>query len=358
MLIAARSSHDFACCARATESARSKYASASPRPARREESDVSRRRRIRRRTSFPWMPRSPPALRRCSAAHRIGRASHGHLPRTNVQRRPTLAPVDRQALTPEAIVPIASRFFQRAQRATLLKSCFRFAERAPFRRQNDKFLRERVCRNVVPAEDMCIFGMASPIIRVAAWPISRASLTARSMSARAASGKPSNQRVQARKDKATTRASGPNRVASGPCSQDRKARAPDRSARGFSDTSRRPQRHPHEVMRDDARRGRPCFSASARNSAASSCIQVAIERHVSGRQRPGAPKTAAVDRREALPALQLVSSDRGAAKRHSRLGRRMALHVDQSVPEPDLSLDPVAHQGTVTGKTSNWRARA
>ena len=43
------------------------------------------------------------------------------------------------------------------QHATPLKHSFRFAEPgALFVRQNDKFVHERVCRNVVPAEDLGI----------------------------------------------------------------------------------------------------------------------------------------------------------------------------------------------------------
>ena len=111
MLIAARSSHDLACCWRAIVSARSKYTSAFTASARATSARFLRRcGGCRLRTTFLWLLLLLLSLRQCSAKrHRIGRGPHRLAPNMisshGVQH---VAPDDRIAVIPEVIISIAS----------------------------------------------------------------------------------------------------------------------------------------------------------------------------------------------------------------------------------------------------------
>ena len=106
------------------------------------------------------------------------------------------------------------------QHATLLKHCFRLAEqRALFVRQSDKFVRERVCRDVVPAEDMGIVRdgqrqhQSGGLADLARFFDRVVNIRLRGLGIAKQPEGPTH-----RKDKAVTRESRPNRVASGRCS--------------------------------------------------------------------------------------------------------------------------------------------
>ena len=102
-----------------------------------------------------------------------------------------VAPVDRNAAIPEVIIWTASEALPvSANSATLLHHSDRLPERgAFFVRQSDKFIElARLLSRSFRSKIWVTIATVSANINVAAWPISRASLSAWSASASAASG--------------------------------------------------------------------------------------------------------------------------------------------------------------------------
>ena len=109
-------------------------------------------------------------------------------------------------------------------------------------------------------------------------------------------------------------------------------------------------------MRGNEEDGRPLLLGERKELRRNLVHKVAVERYVGiGPEAKEHRKPQQLDRRETSPSCSALFHQLarpGETPLSSRAPR--GPYVDQSVSEPDLSLDPLADQGAVTGKLSNW----